>query len=390
MPPDQEDLPARERQTILDWYWRNIVLRDGKPHIGPSPLRRLTRYEIENSLEELLSVELKRPYVFSPESSGLLPSTIEEIYPADLPGESGFDNDALRMRQAKLPLLKYIDCVDYALRVFDQRPQARGRILGFRHKPASLEEPLAKKTLWRFADRAARGYQNHEDRDRIFHRYKSMVGKHDAYTSLLAAMKTVLLSPSFLYRLETSREQRTPYPVAPHELAVRLSYFLWSSMPDRQLFEAAAEGSLLEKEILLREMRRMLNSPKRIALAENFAGQWLGFDELKRNKTFYRGERWTRGVYDELLFGFDELIKSNRNVLELVSSDWKYLRREAARREKLPSLRFDAKYADIFSRRRSRQGLKVEQFYAPPRLYRTGGERGGGEVGGEVRCGEVR
>ena len=191
-------------------------------------------------------------------------------------------------------------------------------------------------------------------------------------------MKVALLSPSFMERLEVAKDSAEPYEISGSELAVRLSYFVWSATPDEALFAAAENGSLRQEKEVRYQSERMPNSPKRLALAENFAGQWLGFDELKRNKVFYRGENWTRGVYDELLFGFDELIKSDRSILEIVDSDWAYIRREHVKQTGAKGHQFEEKFADIFAARRSRAGLKVERFYDPPRLYKFTGGRAGG------------
>ncbi|MEK6237158.1 MAG: DUF1588 domain-containing protein [Planctomycetales bacterium] len=379
MPPEDEPaLSDDDRNAVTSWYRARYILRDGKDHIGPAPLRRLTRYELENTLEDLLSVKLKQPYVFSSESAGLQPSTIEQLYPADVPGESGFDNDADQLRNVKVPVLELMACLDFALRKLDQSPAAREKTLGFSNKPKSLEPAEAKRILTRFADRSSRGYHNEEEREEIFRVWEEAAKTESAYQALLRAMKAALLSPSFIYRMEQTTGVAEPYQVSASELAARLSYFLWSSAPDELLRAAAADGSLLDEEVLRGQIHRMLDSPKRIALSENFAGQWLGFDELKRNKAYYQGENWTRGVYDELLFGFDELIKSDRSLLEIVDSDWSYLRREKVGRLRGKSLRFEEKHADIFSERRSRTGLKVERFYDPPRLYRFEGDRVGG------------
>ncbi len=379
MPPATEPpLPADEKAQVRQHYRSAFILRDGHEHIGVTPLRRLTRYELENTLEDLLQVQLKQPYAFSSQSAGLQPSTIEQLYPADPLGASGFDNDAEQLHNVKVSLVKYIACVDFALRMFDQNPQARTALLGFSDKQTPVTAAQAKAILARFWERATRGAGTPDDLQPILKAWQTSAHNTTPYQALLHAMKLALLSPSFVYRLEATQDSAEPYPVRQRELAVRLAYFLWSSMPDSELVQAAAEGTLATEEGLRQQIARMLNSPKRIALSENFAGQWLGFDELRRNKVFYQGESWTRGVYDELLFGFDELIKSDRSVLELVNADWAYLRQEKSRSQGAKRHQHEMVYADIFAARRSRSGLKVERFYNPPQLYRLTSERQGG------------
>jgi len=378
MPPeDGTPLTGAERELVVNWFRQTFVLRDGKEQIGVTPLRRLTRYELENTLEDLLHVDLKRPYEYSIETSAFEPSTIERLYPADTPGESGFDNDADRMRQVEVPLVKYIECLDYALRVFDETSSAREVVLGFSDKSRQVDQAIAQEILTRFARRASRGYHNDEDQQLILAAYEKQVSHGDSYLALREGMRQALLSPTFLYRMENSRNSAEAYPVSADELAVRLSYFLWSSMPDEELFASAADGSLLQEEVLREQITRMLNSPRRIALSENFAGQWLGFAALRTDPMYFRNEAWNRGVYDELLFSFDELIKSDRSLLELVDADWVYLRSESQRQAR-QKMEFDAKYADIFGHRREKEKVRVERFYHPPELRRVQDDRLGG------------
>src|SRR5205085_8206994 len=84
--------------------------------------------------------------------------------------------------------------------------------------------------------------------------------------------------PNFLFRIERDAEPNNPqavHPVGQYELATRLSYFLWSSMPDQELFRLAGENKLHEPGVLEAQVRRMLKDPKATALVQNFAGQWL-------------------------------------------------------------------------------------------------------------------
>jgi hypothetical protein len=100
----------------------------------------------------------------------------------------------------------------------------------------------------------------------------------DAETGLRLALKHVLMSPYFLFRVEIdpSPSSLTPHPLTGWELATRLSYFLWSTMPDDELFAAAESGALTDDPAEVeRQVRRMLDDPRAIALTDNFAGQWL-------------------------------------------------------------------------------------------------------------------
>ena len=99
------------------------------------------------------------------------------------------------------------------------------------------------------------------------------------------AMKPVLASPQFIYRLEDNRSATSAaegWPVSDDELAVRLSYFIWSSMPDDELFKLADAGQLSRPENLDAQVKRMLADPKARALTDNFAVQWLQLNRLNR------------------------------------------------------------------------------------------------------------
>ncbi len=97
MPPEnKKPLTPAQKHEIQAWFHQSFVLRGGKSHIGPTPLRRLTRYEFENTLEEVLSIRLK-PLYRDTITDRIEVSKIETIVPSDIPGESGFDNDAHRL-----------------------------------------------------------------------------------------------------------------------------------------------------------------------------------------------------------------------------------------------------------------------------------------------------
>jgi hypothetical protein len=381
MPPPTEDaLTADQKHVVVKWFADEYILENGREHIGPSVLRRLTRYELINTLEDLLYVSLKNPYVYSPQVSALKPSVLETLLPPDVPGESGFHNDAHQLASSKPPVLKYIDAFDFALRGFAQDPQARQLVFGFADEPATLDDAAARDILQRFLNRAWRGYKNAESEQAVLDAYSTRRKSAAPLPALLHAMKIGLLSPAFVYRMEAVKNQSVPYPVSAFELASRLSYFLWATMPDDELFGRAADNSLLDESVLLAQVDRMLKSPKRISLSEDFAGQWLGFDELRTNKAFYRNEGWNRSIYDELLFFFDELVKSDRSVLEIVDSDWVYY--SGATQVKIAGAgsSFPARHGDIFAARYQRPQGRREGFYPPPKLIKINSEQRGGVI----------
>lgn len=387
MPPEnKKPLAAAENKAILDWFHQSFVLREGQGHIGPTPLRRLTRYEFENTLESVLAIPLKAPYRDSI-TGKIEPSKITTIVPSDIPGESGFDNDAHRLGKLKLPLKELADAANYALNQFRKNPQAMKAVLGRTTLPDKLSETEVKQLITKFVERAHRGNAHRLEEyatgyHRLYQRHRQIT--KDSGSSLMHVFEMILISPEVLYRMEQSQGQDTPYPVTGRELATRLAYFLWAGPPDAELLQRGRDGSLLKDDVLKAQIARMLNSPKRIALAENFAGQWLGFDELISNSEYLRDERWNREAYDEVLFFTDELIRSNRSVLELVQSDWLYKRATALQPKdhgytKADPAKLNRQHADIFSKRQSKSRNRKLR-YDPPILVERQGDREGGII----------
>ncbi len=387
MPPkDEGPLAPKEKETITRWFQESFVLRQGKPHIGATPLRRLTRFELENTLEDVLSIKLKTPYRDT--ITGRIDlSRIETTVPSDIPGTSGFDNDAHRMQSLKPPLKEIADAVHYALAKFNSDAAALQTVLGRAEIPKHATATEARQLISRFLSRAYRVNQPRvQDSANGFY---DLYDKHhrvskDSRESLQHVFEMILVSPGFLYRLEESKNLDMPYPVTGFELATRLSYFLWSTSPDAELLRLAQDGSLLQDDVLKSQVSRMLNSPQRISLSERFAGQWLGFDDLLSNREYFLDERWNRETYDEALFFFDELIKSDRSFLELVQSDWIYKRSSVLKSRRHGYVAIDPAsvknvYADILSSRQSKHE-NPRARYDPPVLVKTKNDQEGGII----------
>ena len=385
-PPGEDPLKPSEKESIKNWFQKSFVLRKGKAHIGRTPLRRLTRYEFENTLEDVLSIKLKIPYRDAI-TDRIDVSQIESIVPADIPGESGFDNDALYMEQLKPPLNDLANAVHYALSEFSKDSIARKAVLGRADIPADASAVEIQQIISKFLLRAYRGKR--EQLQEYTKVYYNLYQKHveiskDCNVSLRHVFEMILVSPEFLYRFEESKNLDTPYPVAGLELATRLSYFLWSTAPDEELLRLGRDGSLLQDEVLRSQVARMLNSRKRLAISENFAGQWLGFDDLLSNREYLSSERWNRETYDEVLFFVDELIKSDKSFLELIHSDWIYKRSSALSSSRHGYQVIDPEtvqnlYADIFSSRQSTTQNERAR-YDPPVLVKTQNDREGGII----------
>ena len=152
MPPENKKPLAAAENGDQDWFHESFVLRAGKSHIGPTPLLQLTRYEFENTLEAVLAVPLKAVSRFI---TGTLTGLITALVPSDIPGESGFDNDAHRLGALKPPLNAFADAANYALGQFRHDHAAIKAVLGQAEIASDASEAEAEAIIQNFAARFA-------------------------------------------------------------------------------------------------------------------------------------------------------------------------------------------------------------------------------------------
>ena len=157
------------------------------------------------------------------------------------------------------------------------------------------------------------------------------------------AIRGILLSPHFIYRPELDDDPLSAQPrlLNDYELASRLSYFLWSSMPDQTLFAAAADGSLEDETELRAQVDRMLSDPKAQALVDNFAGQWLRIRSLEDHVPDYASfPEWDGALRDamgqEAKLFFGEFLRGNVSMDELLLTDFTFLNDRLAAHYGLP------------------------------------------------------
>ncbi len=153
------------------------------------------------------------------------------------------------------------------------------------------------------------------------------------------AVEATLISPSFLFRVEMDGKPLAPKqsrPLNDHELASRLSYFIWSSMPDDRLFQLADKGQLKSPVVLEAEVQRMLKDPKARGLVENFAGQWLNLRLLQNvnpdPKQFPSWDESLRaGMREETERFIEAIIREDRSIVELIDARYTFLNERLAR-----------------------------------------------------------
>ena len=217
-------------------------------------------------------------------------------------------------------------------------PESHRRII-FR-EPAGDEETCARELLTRFAARAYRRPVSADEVNRLTRFYLLARDNGDTFNAAVRlAVQAALVSPFFLFRVELDATASPDAPVQridDHQLASRLSYFLWSSMPDEELFRVAEQGVLRREEVLTAQVKRMLADPKAQALVENFAGQWLQIRNLslvspdrKQFKEFNAELR--RAMKQETELFFESVMREDRSVLDLLDADYTFLNERLAK-----------------------------------------------------------
>ena len=164
-------------------------------------------------------------------------------------------------------------------------PPGRDRLYSCDPHPETGPEPdCARQIVQDFMDEAWRRPVTESEVEKVMAAFTSAtLSGSDIHESIAYAVRRALLSPWFLFRVEVPSEATDPAPqlLSAHELATRLSYFLWSSQPDAELRAAADDGTLLQAEVLAQHALRMLADPKAESLVEGFGGHWLGTTELR-------------------------------------------------------------------------------------------------------------
>jgi mono/diheme cytochrome c family protein len=176
---------------------------------------------------------------------------------------------------------------------------------------------------------------------------KTRAGKSSFTEAIKAPLAAVLASPHFLFLVEPAPPAATPRPLNTHELASRLSYFLWSSMPDDELFRLADKGDLTQPAVLRAQVNRMLKDPRSDAFVQNFTGQWLGTRKVGANppaKNLYPeyDRHLEVSMVRETESFFAEILRHDLDARNLIRSEFVTINERLARFYGIPGVRGDA------------------------------------------------
>lgn len=198
-------------------------------------------------------------------------------------------------------------------------------------------QAAARQNLARLAERAYRRPVQTSEIDKLMKLFEIGNKRGDSFSDALKLpLQAILVSPHFLFRVEMDGTSDSVRSLNDFELASRLSYFLWSTMPDEQLYEAAKQGKLKDPEVLAMHTRRMVRDPRAVALIENFAGQWLQLRNLKnstpdpkRFPTF--DEPLRQAMQKETELFFLEVMKNDLKLTEFLDADFTFVNERLAK-----------------------------------------------------------
>lgn len=317
-----------------------------EPDPGDAILRRMSHREYRYAMIDLTGVDFDA----------------KEFFPSDGSGGEGFDNQSRVLFFTPLLIERYYEAADSILRAARHDAVKWRKIVPTTYQPGlgeklslwwnqqvlrkelSMHEPVeaAGKVLIPFATTAYRRFLTQTEIDQMLDFFRDMYvtrwQEKDGFDqAIFETLKTVLISPNFLYRSETNLTLTKPYLISNFELATRLSFLLWASIPDQELLNVAYRENLHDPEVIQRETLRMMADPRFMRFAEAFSSQWLGVEQaMKEPKTDSKifpefDEALRNAMYQEVVQYFYHVFNRSRNLLELIDSDYTFLNETLAR-----------------------------------------------------------
>jgi hypothetical protein len=326
MPPEGEKpLTADERSGLATWMKAAASFVDPSKPLdldpGPSLVRRLNRTEYDQTVRDLLGIDI--------DVSG--PAGISE----EVTGHT-FDTIAEALVLPPILMEKYFIAAEAGLDRLLGDPRRKAAFFG-----PKIEGHAPRDAARRILERTVRRAFRRPGREGEVERLLGLFDRGDSTgkpleESLRLPLKAILVSPHFLLRIEDARPGSGAIGVSGWELATRLSYFLWSTMPDETLLLAAERGTLLEPATLDQEVRRMLASPKARTLTSRFAAEWLQlarFETARPSTEFFPTFTGTlkRAMRQETEQFFDGLRTEDRSILDLLDADYTYVNQDLAK-----------------------------------------------------------
>lgn len=350
MPPDTKpSLNEEDYHVLVDGINGILVKSLEKKTPGKVVIRRLSHTEYHYTVLDLTGISFDA----------------KNRFPSDGSGGAGFDNQGGSLFFTPLKMERYFDAAEevvdrlyndrvkweeavpvrYRMTIWQRFVNWLGPIFSNNFKPVNPPEKAAEKVIFPFASKAYRRLIKTEEKDKFIQLFQTIyadnhtVPNPDRFDiSVAEVFKAILISPSFLYKMEEEPEVSDPIKIGDFELATRLSYFLWSSMPDEELFQMAVEGKLQDDSILEAQVKRMLEDPKALRFAESFVTQWLGINKLKDPNAPLADlakfpmftEAIREAMYRETTAYFYHVLTESENFLDLINSNYSFLNEDLA------------------------------------------------------------
>jgi len=264
------------------------------------------------------------------------------------PGASTFDpNIGMQYGYDTVPHLARVDITGPYHATGPGDTPSRRRIFVCHPNAAADEIPCARKIVSSLVRRALRRDAADADVESLLSFYQQERNKGGTFEAgIEIALRRILADPEFVFRFEpppTDVAPGEPYRISDTELASRLSFFLWSSIPDDELLRLATQGKLHEPAILERETRRMLADDRSVALATNFAGQWLYLRSLKSSNPDGRefpdfDDNLRQAFQRETEMLFESIQHEDRSVLDLLDADYTFVNQRLAKHYGIPNV----------------------------------------------------
>ncbi|WP_245576497.1 DUF1592 domain-containing protein [Flexithrix dorotheae] len=349
MPPDiRPRLTDQEYDSLTNGL--SLILQKALANQNPGliTIRRLSHWEYHYAVKDLFGVDF--------DAKG--------YFPGDGSGGGGFDNQGKALFFTPLKFERYYDAAQTIVNDLSQNQELWEKVVPFEYKltwwqqfsdwfksifsdsfqPSNPPELAAESVILPMAAKTYRRYLAKEEKanlmdffGEVYHSMDSVPNPTRFNKSLEEVFKLLLVSPNFLYKQEEEPQVEHPIPLNDFELASRLSFFLWSSVPDEELYQLARTEQLSDTLVLEEQVKRMLADPKSKRFAEIFSSQWLGIDKLTDKGPVVDPEKYPEfttslrhNMYKETVEYFYYVLTQSKNLLDLINSDYTFLNQELA------------------------------------------------------------
>jgi len=333
MPPaDAAEIDNESLQRIVNGIEYELSQFDCSVETRPGrvTIQRLNKAEYNNTIRDLTGLELQ----------------LANDFPSDDVG-NGFDNIGDVLSLPPILLEKYLEAAETIAEAIWSNEEVRNRVFSIKPKSESLEDQVAAATenVRLFATKAFRRPLAEEELQKLFQLMRATWQRDGSDSEIMQTVTIAILSsPNFIFRVEDDSndrlDQENEDPITrrlnDYELASRLSYFLWSSMPDDRLFDLASRGELQDPATLVSEAKRMLKDTKANALVDNFAGQWLQLRDVERlTPDPGRFPTYTKdlgiAMRRETEEFFRRVVRHDRSILDFLDADYTYINEPLAK-----------------------------------------------------------